>query len=346
MNPSSNSPLSPAISRRTALKLLGIGAVSGTLGYSRFTKPQPTIIQPDTLDLPRHLNQPKTVIVVGAGLAGLACAYELSQRGFRVTLLERSPQLGGKIASWPIKVGEETFMMEHGFHGFFPQYYNLNRLVEELNIRDNFISLESYAVVFRNNKYQPEVFRPSNSAFPWNVVDLAIASPNRWRWGINLTKLKHWQVFREIGGFKIPDSFNRLDHLSVSEWIKDEFPQGLYDVYFLPFAKSSLNAPDELSVGELMQFFHFYFFGNPEGLAFNGTKQDMGTSLVEPIAEVIQHNEGKIITEAMVSGIKWQQGKISSLSYQQGNSQNNVPFWVKRNLNIDNQLVADVATDG
>jgi isorenieratene synthase len=92
------------------------------LGYSRFAKPQPTVHQPDRLTLPYRLSSPKTAVVVGGGLAGLASAYELSQRGFTVTLLERSPQLGGKIASWSIQVGDEQFQMEHGFHGFFPQY--------------------------------------------------------------------------------------------------------------------------------------------------------------------------------------------------------------------------------
>lgn len=361
MSQSSNSPLSsppslppnpeeesrqnvPSISRRTALKVLGVGAVGSVLGYSRFSKPQPTVFQQDTLDLPRFLSQPKTVVVVGAGLAGLACAYELSQRGFSVTLLEKSPQLGGKIASWPIQVGEETFMMEHGFHGFFPQYYNLNSLVEELKIRDNFVSLKSYAVVFRDGKYQPEVFKPNHSAFPWNVVDLAIASPNWLHWGINLTKLQHWNVFREIGGFQIPESFERLDSLSVAQWIQPDFPQGLYDLYFLPFAKSSLNAPDVLSVGELMQFFHFYFFGNPEGLAFNGTRQDMGTSLVQPIRQAIQQRGGKIVTEATVSRIHCQHDQIESLSYQQGSVQNDVPFWVQRSVGNSESEVA--ATQG
>ncbi|NEQ69449.1 MAG: FAD-dependent oxidoreductase [Symploca sp. SIO2D2] len=330
--------LSP-ISRRTALKLLGVGAVGAGLGYSRLSKPQPTIFQQDSLDLPQQLSAPKKVVVVGAGLAGLACAYELSQRGFTVTLLERAPQLGGKIASWSIQVGNETFLMEHGFHGFFPQYYNLKSLVEELNIKDNFRSLEFYSVVFRDGKYQPEVFRPNHSAFPWNIVDLALASPNRLNWGINLTKIDHWRVFREISGFQIPESFQRLDNVSVSDWVQSDFPQGLYDLYFLPFAKSSLNAPDELSVGELMQFFHFYFFGNPEGLAFNGTRQDMGTSLVQPIAEAIKSRGGEIITEATVSSINWQQEEIKSLSYQQGTTQSDVPFWVKRNgLLIDPQM--------
>jgi isorenieratene synthase len=319
------------LSRRNALKLIGVGGVSGVLGYSRFKKPEPTVYEKNILDLPHFLDSPKSVVVVGGGLAGLASAYELTKRGFQVTLLEKSPQLGGKIASWEIQVGDDKFRMEHGFHGFFPQYYNLKSVVSELKINDNFKSLEFYSVAFRDNNYQPEIFRPSNTAFPWNIVDLAIASPNRFRWGINLTNFKHLEVFHAITAFKIPKTYDKYDHITLAEWVKEEFPQGLYDLYFLPFAKSSLNAPDTLSLGELLQFFHFYFFGNPEGLAFNGTVDDMGTSLVNPIAEYIINNGGTIITEANVSEIKYLNNKIDSVSYFVGNNADYVPFWVDKN---------------
>jgi len=338
MNPFSEL-LSKSISRRTALKLFGFGSVSGLVGYSRLSKPQPAIFQQDALTLPRQLSQSRHVVVVGGGLAGLASAYELSQRGFQVTLLERSPQLGGKIASWTIQVADETFQMEHGFHGFFPQYYNLNHLVKELNAAANFKSLDYYSVVYRGQNYKPEVFRPSHSAFPWNIVDLAIASDNRLNWGLNLTKYAHWQVFREITGFHPQKSFQRLDHLSVAQWVEHDFPQGLYDLYFLPFAKSSLNAPDVMSAAELMQFFHFYFFGNPEGLAFNGTQQDMGRSLVNPIAAAITQKGGTLIPEATVSAVSWQAGSISSIEYHQGAAVRSVPFWVKRNPLLSHEQV-------
>jgi isorenieratene synthase len=325
------SPNSAAVSRRTALKLLGVGTLGGAIGYSRLAKPQPARYDTDRLDLPQYLSQPKSVVVVGAGLAGLASAYELSKRGFKVTLLEKSPNLGGKVAGWKINVGEETFQMEHGFHGFFPQYYNLKSIVNELAIADNFRSLDFYSLVFKEG-YEPEVFRPSHSAFPWNIVDLTISSPNRLRWGINLTKPSHWQVFRAITGFQIPKSYDQLDGITVSDWVAKGFPKGLYDLYFLPFAKSSLNAPDVLSAGELMQFFHFYFFGNPEGLAFNGTKDDMVTSLVMPMVESIKAHGGEIITEATVSAINCNQGLIQSLQYVQGDDPvSDVPFTVPRN---------------
>jgi carotenoid phi-ring synthase / carotenoid chi-ring synthase len=338
-----SSPENSTISRRTLLKLFGVSTVAGVTGYTRFTKPKPSVFGQDTLNLPRLLNQKKSVVVVGAGLAGLACAYELSQRGFEVTLLEKSPQLGGKIASWKVEAAGETFLMEHGFHGFFPQYYNLNGLVAELGIQHNFQSLNYYSLVYRD-KYKPEVFRPSSSAFPWNIVDLAVASPNRFKWGINLTKLKHLQVFQAIGGFEREKNYRNLDNLSVAEWVQTDFPRGLYDLYFLPFAKSSLNAPDVMSVAELMQFFHFYFFGNPEGLAFNGTVDDMGTSLVQPIARSIQSKGNQIITSATVSEIQAKEGIIDSISYYLGDQTNNVPFWVKPN-SVVNESVTDSVSD-
>ena len=44
--------------------------------------------------------QPKTVTVVGGGLAGIAAACALSDSGYRVHLLERRPYLGGRASSY------------------------------------------------------------------------------------------------------------------------------------------------------------------------------------------------------------------------------------------------------
>src|SRR5262249_13432734 len=44
---------------------------------------------------------PKTVIVVGAGPAGLTCAYELSRAGHHVTVLEARDRPGGRV--WTLR---------------------------------------------------------------------------------------------------------------------------------------------------------------------------------------------------------------------------------------------------
>src|ERR1700681_3796882 len=49
--------------------------------------------------MPPISSQP-TVAVAGGGLAGLAAACALSDTGFRVTLFEKRPFLGGRASSW------------------------------------------------------------------------------------------------------------------------------------------------------------------------------------------------------------------------------------------------------
>jgi len=46
-----------------------------------------------------HAKQP-TVAIAGGGLAGLAAACALSDAGYRITLFERRPYLGGRASSY------------------------------------------------------------------------------------------------------------------------------------------------------------------------------------------------------------------------------------------------------
>ncbi len=55
----------------------------------------------------------KSVIVMGGGLAGLACATALADRGFSVRLYEKKPHLGGRAASYLLPDGEEVDNCQH-----------------------------------------------------------------------------------------------------------------------------------------------------------------------------------------------------------------------------------------
>ena len=68
----------------------------------------------------------RKVVVVGGGIAGLAAATVLAERGVLVTLVEAQQQLGGRVGAWPLDDGRT---MSRGFHAFFRQYYNLRSLL-------------------------------------------------------------------------------------------------------------------------------------------------------------------------------------------------------------------------
>src|SRR5215469_13879738 len=55
----------------------------------------------------------KSVIVIGGGLAGLSSGVALAEAGFRVTVLERRPFLGGRASSYSLPDGQEIDNCQH-----------------------------------------------------------------------------------------------------------------------------------------------------------------------------------------------------------------------------------------
>ena len=72
------------------------------------------------------------VLVAGGGIAGLAAAVGLAERGVRVVLVEPEAQLGGRVRAWPVDHGGDPVTMSRGFHAFFRQYYNLRGLLRRV----------------------------------------------------------------------------------------------------------------------------------------------------------------------------------------------------------------------
>jgi len=69
------------------------------------------------------------VIVIGAGISGLACAYGLRKRGFDVLVLESSDRIGGVIRSVRI----DGYLVEAGPNSFAPTPHCL-QLLDELDL--------------------------------------------------------------------------------------------------------------------------------------------------------------------------------------------------------------------
>ena len=70
------------------------------------------------------------VVIVGAGLAGMCCAFELADRSRKVLVLEASSRCGGRTSSWT----EEGMPVESGLHKFLGIYRDLPNVLKRAGI--------------------------------------------------------------------------------------------------------------------------------------------------------------------------------------------------------------------
>ena len=88
----------------------------------------------------------KTVIVMGAGIAGLSCAYELKRRGHEVTVLEASGRAGGHVRTLHDPFADGLYADAGAEHFYYPGYTEYWRYLNEFSLtpipyprRDNMI---------------------------------------------------------------------------------------------------------------------------------------------------------------------------------------------------------------
>lgn len=220
--------------------------------------------------------------VVGGGIAGIAAATVLAERGARVTLFERAPALGGRAGAWPETLATgETVEMERGFHAFFRQYYNLRRLLRRVDPHLSCLApADDYPILGPDGA--AESFRGLPRRAPLNLLALTARTRTlRWRdlLGIN------GRAALEMLAFDAERTYRRHDDTSAGAYLDSlRFPPEARQMLFSVFSHSFFNAEDEMSAAELLMMFHCYFFANPEGLVFDVCTRPLGAALWQPFA--------------------------------------------------------------
>jgi monoamine oxidase len=94
-----------ALTRRALLERIGAagGVGAAYLAMEAMGLAIPTPAGAENFRLPRSSGG-KSVVILGAGIAGLVSAYELSRAGYKVSVLEARDRIGGRV--WTIRGGE------------------------------------------------------------------------------------------------------------------------------------------------------------------------------------------------------------------------------------------------
>jgi protoporphyrinogen oxidase len=167
------------------------------------------------------------VLIVGGGLAGLACAIRLQERGMAPIVLEASDAVGGRVRTDLV----DGFRLDRGFQVFLDSYASAGSLLnlDELRLR----RFKPGALVFLRGKLHRvmDVFRE-----PWSLLESAFAPigsmADKARVALLRFKLRRTSV-AAIDKKSAVSTEDYLRHAGFSEQMIDVFFRSFYGGIFL-----------------------------------------------------------------------------------------------------------------
>jgi squalene-associated FAD-dependent desaturase len=248
----------------------------------------------------------KKVIVIGGGFAGLTAAAYLTNKSFKVTLLEASPKSGGRAYSFPDK--ETNCSIDNGQHILMGCYNFTLDFLSLINATGNFSFQKRLEVNFVKEGFQILPLKSSFLFYPLNLLSglvrfKALSLPER----IMLTK-----VFLKLP-FISPDTFSELN---IKEWLsKENQPQNIQDAFWKILAVGTLNTGIEKASAKIfIDILKQIFLRGSKAAAIVLPKYGLSESYCRNAEEFIVKNGGVInlseaveefiISDDMISGLR------------------------------------------
>ena len=186
------------------------------------------------------------VAVIGGGVAGMAAAYRLIQRGHRVALYEASPFLGGLVRTFEVGGGR----LESFYHHLFSTDATIVRLIEELGLGDRLVWRDSKVGFYHGGRLYDFVTPLDLLRFrPMPLVD-------RIRMGLAAVYLRRQRDWR------------RYQSITAAEWVRRYMGAGAYDAVWGPLLRGKFgDACDQVSMAWLWSKIHLRFASRRGGPA-------------------------------------------------------------------------------
>ncbi|MFD6419435.1 FAD-dependent oxidoreductase [Streptomyces sp. NPDC060194] len=251
---------------------------------------------------PRISGPAPDTAVVGGGIAGLAAAVALAERGVRVTVYEREQELGGRLAGWPVELGDgEVATMSRGFHAFFRQYYNLRGLLRRVDPGlSSLTGLPDYPLTHSGGLHDSFARVPRTP--PFSALGFVALSPSfGWRDLLSMNP----RAALPLLDVRVPQVYEELDQVSARDLLdRIRFPEAAHHLAFEVFSRSFFADPRELSAAELVLMFHIYFLGSSEGLLFDVPDEPYPDALWDPLREYLERHGALVRTGTPVETVE------------------------------------------
>lgn len=161
------------------------------------------------------MNQPRRVAVIGAGIGGMAAAYDLVRAGNQVTVYESSEAVGGLAGGF--KAPGWDWSVEKFYHHWFASDRYMLGFIAELGWSDRVIFRRPYTVVYYQNRF-----------YPFDSIITALLFPGL-GWGVD--KLR----FGLVGLFlRLTNNWHPFEKTTVEDWMRRWAGSRAYEMMWEP----------------------------------------------------------------------------------------------------------------
>lgn len=226
------------------------------------------------------------VAVIGGGVAGLACAVALAERGIALTVIEGAQQLGGRASSW--REPGSGDVVDIGPHIFHTEYHNMLALLDRLGTRD-LISWQSGEVLTIASKPRPTVLRQTPLPAPFGLVPSILRAP-----GLGLADYLSMARTGWRGMCFGEEQVAELDRISALDFLRQQgLSERMIDWWWRFAAMVVTNVPlERCSAASLMRI-HAQLSGY-RGLQFGFAKVGLGELYTEQATRMVRQAGGQV----------------------------------------------------
>jgi len=159
----------------------------------------------------------KSILVVGAGIAGLTAGYQLKQAGHDVLVLERNDYPGGRMAN----VDWEGFQVDIGAKFVTTADKSLTGMVTAMGLTDQLVKSDEglTITIYRNGKLHSANFLSILSYFGWSGVSLRarLAMLKLAPYFLKMGKLENVYHLERARGPDLDETFEQFFKTRISE---------------------------------------------------------------------------------------------------------------------------------
>ena len=154
------------------------------------------------------------IAIIGAGVGGMAAAYDLHRAGHEVILFEAAKSVGGLAAGF--KDPHWDWSVEQYYHHWFTSDKDILGLIKELGLSEKVVFPHPKTVSYFKGKFYPLDSPLAALTFPgFNFIDML-------RFGLVTAYLRYIAAWQP------------LEKFTADEWIQKYYGKNLYNVLFQP----------------------------------------------------------------------------------------------------------------